>query len=76
MIKVLEILSTIVPYIAGVLFSALLLVVLYVLFIIVPLKMIASAECLDKGYEGAKVTIFADAYCVNPTDTFTKVEKL
>jgi hypothetical protein len=52
------------------------LFLVYVMFVITPVSMVAEATCLKKGYPKANVTWNLDVYCLNLDGAVTtKVEK-
>ena len=51
-----------------------------ILFVVIPVQLVAESKCLAAGYPAAKVTISLDTYCVNldgvVTNKVVKVEDL
>lgn len=55
----------------------LILLVLYMLFVMLPVAFYADAKCKAAGYPRGEVTILLDSYCMNLDGSVTvKVEKL
>ena len=53
------------------------LLLVYLLFVIMPVAFYADAECLRNGYPESRVTIGLERYCMNLDGSVTvKVEKL
>lgn len=62
--------------IVGIIAAALLLLVLYVIFIILPVTLYTEAECLKAGYPKYKVSVGLERYCVTLDGAVTvKVDK-